>query len=57
MALVVVRVAITTIVPARYQEKEGREKGERREEREGKNEKQQRGAPCDQTRGLPLVFF
>jgi len=48
------RIAIATIVHARYQEREegsereGRERGKRE-----KNEKQQRGAPCDQAKGGP----
>jgi hypothetical protein len=34
-----------------------RKRGERERKEKNKNKKQQKGAPCDQTRGLPLVFF
>jgi hypothetical protein len=46
--------ATTTVIFARYQERERNREREGKEE--NKNKKQQRGPSCDQTKGLLVLF-
>jgi hypothetical protein len=41
----------------KVKERKRRERKKKEKEKTKKNKKQQKGAPCDQTKGLPLVFL